>query len=291
MSRLTHSTHHTLHGIAFVVAAVACFSVLDSTAKHLSAAVPVLVIAGFRYAFQAVTMTALVLARNDRSLWQTQHMGLHILRGLMLVTVTLMGFWSLSLMPVGEFTAIVMLSPLALTLGAAIFLKEHVSFRRWLLVLGGFAGALLIVRPGGQLTGWITLLPLVMVAVYAAFQLLTVRMARTEAPMTLHFYTGWVGALVLAALMPIVWHGMPDASTLGLLCLAGMAGTLGHFLLILAYARAPASTLSPYLYSQIGFAMLAGWLVFDHVPGWLEWCGIGLILTCGLLAARLSARE
>ena len=184
-----------------------------------------------------------------------------------------------------------MTTPLVVTLLAAVFLKEKVPLVRWALVCGGFLGALLVVQPNGATFGWATLLPLAMVFTYAWFQILTSRLARTEDPMTMHFYTGWVGAIIATAVLPLVWQAMPDATSFALLCLVGLMGTVGHFLLILAFARAPASTLTPYLYAQIGFAMLCGWLVFDHVPGALELTGIALIVVCGATASWLTARE
>lgn len=289
---MTTSSGKVLHGIAFALCAVACFAVLDTSAKLASASVPVLVAVWFRYAFQAVAVSLVMLPVRGRRLLHTAHPKFQLARGALLLTVSMLSFWSLSLMPVGEFTAIVMLAPLVVTLLAAVVLKERVDPRRWALVAGGFAGALLIVRPGGALVGWVTLLPLTMVVAYAGFQILTSRMARNaEDPMTMHFYTGWVGALALSPVLPWVWTTVPDTATLALLCLVGLMGTVGHFLLILAYARAPASTLGPYLYMQIGFAMLAGWLVFGHVPGLLEWLGTVLIALCGATAAWMSARH
>lgn len=282
----------TLHGIAFALCAVACFTVLDTSAKLASASVPVLLAVWFRYVFQAVAVSVVMLPLRGKRLLHTQHPKFQLVRGALLLTVSMLSFWSVSLMPVGEFTAIVMLAPLVVTLLAAVVLKERVDPRRWALVAGGFVGALLIVRPGGALVGWVTLLPLTMVVAYAGFQILTSRMARNaEDPMTMHFYTGWVGALALSPVLPWVWTTVPDPATLALLCLVGLMGTVGHFLLILAYARAPASALGPYLYMQIGFAMLAGWLVFGHVPGPLEWLGVGLIALCGATAAWMSARH
>lgn len=239
------STARPWQGIAFVMAAVACFVVLDSTAKYVSATVPVMVAVWFRYVFQAVVVTVCMLPVRGRKLLATAHPRFQLLRGALLLTVSMLSFWSVSLMPVGEFTAIVMLAPLAVTLLAAVFLKERVSPLRWALVCGGFAGALLIVRPGGQLSGWVTLLPLLMVAVYAVFQILTSRLARTEDPMTMHFYTGWVGAIAMSAVVPWVWAPITDLATLARLCLVGLMGTVGHFLLILAYGRAPASMANP----------------------------------------------
>lgn len=281
---------HALQGILFLVGATACFAVLDTGVKVVGAVMSVLVAVWFRYVFQAVAVTLFMLPLRGRSLLQTRQPKLQLLRGLLLFTVSLLSFVSVQYMPVGEFTAIVMTTPLVVTLLAALFLKEQVSPLRWLLVAGGFAGALLVVRPGGELFGWSALLPLAMVTAYAVFQILTSRMARTEDPMTMHFYTGWVGALVATLLVPLVWQAIPDLQTLALLCLIGLMGTIGHFLLILAFARAPASTLTPYLYGQIGFAMLCGWVVFDHVPGVLELSGIALIVLCGATASWLTAR-
>lgn len=291
MSTPTEPAVRPLHGIAFLLCAVACFVVLDTTVKYTSAAVSVLVAVWFRYLFQAVAVSGLMLLTPGPVRLKTDHPKFQVVRGLLLLSVSILSFISVSLMPVGEFTAIVMLAPLVVTLLAAVFLKERVSPLRWALVTGGFGGALFIVQPGGHSLGWVTLLPLVMVLVYASFQILTSRMARTEHPMTMHLYTGWVGALAMSAVLPWAWSGLPDGRTLALLCLVGLMGTVGHFFLIMAYARAPASTLSPYLYAQIGFAMVAGWWVFDHVPGAMEWVGVALIATCGVAAGWLTARQ
>jgi len=280
-----------LQGIAFLIAAVACFAILDTTVKYVSVVVSVMLAVWFRYMFQALLLSAVMLPLRGRSLLRTAHPRFQVLRGALLLMVSALSFISLSLMPVAEFTAVIMISPLMVTLLAAVFLKEPVSPMRWVLVAGGFVGALVIVRPGGGLLGWATLLPLSMVLAYASFQILTSKMARTEDPMTMHFYTGWTGALLMTAALPLIWQAIPDIQTLLLLCLVGLMGTVGHFLLILAFARAPASTLSPYLYAQIAFAMLGGWLVFDHMPDRPALMGMALIAVCGTTAAWLTARQ
>lgn len=292
MSALPASSR-PLQGIALLLTALACFVVLDSSVKHISAVISVLIAVWFRYMFQAVVMSAVLLPLRGRQLLHTRHLPLQIVRGLLLLVVSVLGYYGVSLMPVGEFTAILMLTPLMVTLLAAVFLKERVSLLRWLLVAGGFAGALLIVQPweGADTSlGWVALLPLVMVLAYAAFQILTSRMARTEDAMTMHLYTGWVGALAMSLALPLIWQAIPDRETLALLFLLGLMGTVGHYLLILAFARAPAATLTPFLYAQIAFAMLAGWWVFDHIPGHVELGGIALIMACGATAAWLATR-
>ncbi|WP_084360805.1 DMT family transporter [Hydrogenophaga palleronii] len=286
-----HPPAQAVLGIAFLVLATACFAVLDTSVKYVGAFVPVLIAVWFRYVFHAVVVSAVMLPVRGRSLARTQHPRFQLLRGALLLTVSALSFVALQYMPVGEFTAIVMITPLVVTLLAALFLRERVSALRWLLVSGGFAGALLVVRPGGDVIGWASLLPLVMVFTYAWFQILTSKMARTEDPMTMHFYTGWVGALGSSLLLPLVWQQIPDAATFAILCLIGLMGTVGHFLLILAFQRTQASTLTPYLYGQIGFAMFCGWLVFGHVPGALELTGIAMIVLCGATASWLTARD
>lgn len=278
-------------GIAFLVLATAFFAVLDTSVKYVGAFVPVLMAVWFRYVFHAVVVSAVMLPLRGRSLLQTAHPRFQVLRGALLLAVSAISFVALQYMPVGEFTAIVMITPLVVTLLAALFLRERVPPLRWALVVGGFAGALLVVQPGGDVIGWASLLPLVMVFTYAWFQILTSKMARTEDPMTMHFYTGWVGALLSSLALPFVWRTIPDVSTFAILCLIGLMGTVGHFLLILAFKRTQASTLTPYLYGQIGFAMFCGWLVFGHVPGRLELIGIAMIVLCGATASWLTARD
>lgn len=280
-----------LQGIGLLVIAVACFAVLDTTVKYVGAFVPILVAVWFRYLFQALAVTALILPQRGRSLWQTEHPRFQMLRGALLLAVSGLSFLSLQHMPVGAFTAFVMTAPLVVTLLAAVFLKEQVSGLRWALVAGGFVGALLVVQPDQDIVGWASLIPIVMVFMYAWFQILTRKMALTEDPMTMHFYTGWVGALIASLAVPFVWQDLPDGRMLALLCLIGLMGTVGHFLLILAFARAPASALTPYLYAQIAFAMLCGWVVFGHVPAGMEVGGVVLIVLCGATASWLTARE
>lgn len=280
-----------LGGVLFLVAATACFVVLDSTVKILGATFSVLIAVWFRYLFQAVAVAGLVLPTQGFAPLRTAHPWLQALRGALLLLVSVLSFISLQHVPVGEFTAILMLTPLMVVLLAALFLKEQVSVFRWALVLGGFSGALLVVQPSGASVGWAAVLPMAIVVAYAVFQILTSRLARTENPMALHFYTGWVGVGVLSLGLPWFWQAIPDTTTFLQLCLIGLMGTVGHFLLIVAFRRSPAGVLAPFLYTQVGFAMLAGWLVFDHVPGASELLGAALIVVCGATSAWLAARR
>ena len=287
----SNEKHHVLSGIAMAIAAVAGFAVLDTSTKFVSASVPVLMALWVRYMFQAVATTALVLPMRGRSVLRTAHPKFQFLRGVLLMMSSLLAFFSLKYMPVGEFTAIAMISPLVITLLAAVALKEHVSIARWLLVLGGFAGTMIIIRPGHANFAWTMLLPLGLVVTNALFQVLTSKMARTEDPVTMHIYTGWVGSILITIFLPFVWVPLPTVELWGWLLLMGLAATLGHFMLILAYQRAPAATLTPYLYTGIGFAMLGGCLVFSHVPDTWSIIGMVMIAVCGALGAWLAVKE
>jgi drug/metabolite transporter (DMT)-like permease len=282
---------NALAGIAMTVGACACFAGLDTTTKWVSTSVPLLMALWFRYLFQAVATTAIVVPLRGRTIWRTRHLAWQLVRGILLLASSLLAFLSLRYMPVGEFTAIVMITPLVVTLLAATVLKEHVSPLRWLLVVGGFAGTLIIIRPGASQFGWSSLLPLALVGSNSAFQVLTSRLARTEDPVTMHLYTGWTGTLLSSLALPFVWTALPDVRLWAALGFMGLTATVGHFILILAFYRAPAATLMPYLYTQIAFAVLGGLLVFSHVPDRLSLTGMGMIAVCGAAGAWLTARE
>jgi drug/metabolite transporter (DMT)-like permease len=283
-----------LAGIGLLIAAVACFAVLDTTTKRVTAEVPLLMAVWARNFFQAIFTSALVLPKQGLSVLKTNNLGLQIIRGLLMISVTVLAFASLGAMPVGEFTAIVMTTPLLVTLLAARLLGEHVSPLRVALVVGGFVGTAIIVRPGGGSVSWHSwamLLPLGMVLANTAFQLLTSKMTRTETTMTTQFYTSWVGTILSSIPLFWFWTAIDDPYMWGGLLLMGVAGATGHILMIMSFERSPAATLMPYMYLQIGFAMLGGWIMFDHIPDHWSLIGIGLIAACGTAGGVLTMVE
>lgn len=277
-------------GIAFMVLALMCFGVLDTITQAISALVPVVMVLWVRYALQTVMTVAMLGPRLGWRLVRTRRPALQVLRGLLLMTCSALAIVSLRVMPVGEFTAVVMLTPLLLTVVAAVALHERISRLRWACVLGGLAGTLLVIRPGTGLFQWATLLPLVLVACNTGFQVVTSRLAQTEAPGTLHFWTGCVGLVASSAALPLAWTSLPPGVWAAML-LIGSFGAVGHFLLIMAYRRAPVAVLTPYLYLQIAFAAAGGWLAFGHVPDGPSFAGIALIACCGVFGTWLTGRE
>ncbi len=284
-------SRQVLTGIALSLLAVACFSVLDTTVQYVSAFVPILMALWLRYAFQTVATAAWLAPKRGLRMLHTQRPGLQMLRGLLLMCGTAFAFSSLKVMPVSEFTAVVMITPLVVTLVAATALKHHVSSARWLLVVGSFMGTMVIIRPLHHSFDATLLLPLGCVVFNAAFVLLTSHMARTEDPLTMHLYTGLVGMVLASVALPFVWIWLPNWQLWALLALMGVASTAGHLLLIKAFQKAPPATVMPYQYAQIAFALLGGWLVFRYVPDNWSLLGMGLIALCGGAGAWLTVHE
>ncbi|HET9645514.1 MAG TPA: DMT family transporter [Burkholderiaceae bacterium] len=275
-------------GIAFLAAAVACFAAMDTTTKAVSLTVPALMAVWSRNLFQVAAVAATLGPRRGRDLFKTTHPWLHAARGALLLLCSLSAFYAVRVMPVGEFTAIVLITPLVLTLLASR--GERVPPLRWLLVFGGFAGAMMVIRPDSDQFNGAALLPLAIVAANTGYQWVTSRLAKMEDAGTMQFYTGVVGALLSGVALPWAWQTLSPAMWASLVLL-GVLGTLGHFLLIHAYVRAPVAVLTPYLYLQIAFATLGGWLVFSYVPDAWSTAGILLIAVCGAGGTWLSQRE
>jgi drug/metabolite transporter (DMT)-like permease len=278
-------------GVLFIVLASFCFAALDTTTKYATTLAPVLMLLWFRYMFQAVVTFVLRFPVQRLSLLSTPNPRFQTLRGVLLLTTSACSFFGLQHLPVGEFTAMVMLSPLVATALAAWLLKDHVSHRRWALMVAGLSGVLLVVRPGGQVFSGALLFPVLLVTAYAWFQVLTSRLSGEEDPYTTHFYTGLVGALVMSPIVVFSWNTSALRAHWPWFMLIGFLGTFGHLMLIRAYMRASAPVLTPFLYTQIAFATLGGWLAFRHMPDALAGLGIAVIAASGVGNALLSAHE
>jgi len=288
---VNHPSANTLAGIGYVILSVACFAVLDTVTKNISASMSLMLALWFRYLIQALFSTVFFLPKRGMALFKTAHPRFQIARGMLLFVSSMCAFYGLKYLPVGEFTAIVSITPLVVTLIAAMSLAEKVRKLRWALVLSAFAGTMVIVRPGSQHFDWVLIFPLVLIMTNSSFQLLTRKMTSTEDPVTMNVLTGWVGTIMGALALPFVWELPTDWHLWVQLLIMGSFATVGHYLLIIAFSKAPATVLTPYFYIQIGFAMLGGWLMFDHVPDHWTLVGIGIVALCGALGAFLTVRE
>lgn len=287
----TSARHSALAGIALTVAACACFALLDTATKLVGAALPLFMALWLRYLFQSLLTSAWVLPRTGWRWPRTTHPRFQALRAVLFAGTSLFGFLSIRVMPLAEFTAIVAATPLCVTLVAALWLRQRVSLPRWLLVITGLASVMLILRPGNSIFGWALLLPLAMLALATGYQILSSLMAGQEDPATTQFYTGWIATALTSLGAPFVWTQIDDPWIwLGTFAM-GLSSALGHLMLLRAYAHTTPATIAPFLYTQIGFAMLAGWAVYGHVPDGWSLTGMALIAASGAASAWLTVRE
>jgi drug/metabolite transporter (DMT)-like permease len=291
------STERAGLGIALVLLAGAGFSLLDGTVKYLGAFLPLLLVVWTRYTVQALVMGVWLALRSGRAGFRVAHPSFQVLRGALLLSTSVLAFLGLRSMPVAEFTAIVMLAPVVVTLLSPLLLHERVSPLRWGLVLLAFGGGLLVVRPGAGIFGAAAVYPMLVAIAGALFQILTRRMASLEAPLTTHFCTGLVGAVLLSLALPLspvpLLPVMTDAPAWqwGLMLLAGLFGTFGHLAFIHAVGVAPMAVLMPFTYVQIAYAALLGAIAFSHLPDHLALVGMAVIAVSGALSVWLNVRS
>lgn len=283
-------------GIALIVGAATCFASLDTTVRYLGAFIGVALVMWLRFAMHTVAMSAWIALSPEKT-FRSANLRFQLLRGILLAFASAMAINALRHMPVAEFTAIVMIAPLLVTLLARLWLKETVAPLRWVLVVGGLAGVLIVIRPGSGLFGWVVLLPIAAALSSAFFQILTSRLAPHENPFTTNFYTGLTGVALVTPLLLINPQALTQTLAhapplhLGLLLAVGVFGTAGHLLLIMALGKAPTATLMPFMYIQIAVAALVGWLALGAAPDAWSWVGMAVIALCGAASAWLNVRD
>ena len=277
-------------GILLMLCAVGCFAAADTLGKILVADYSALQLLWVRNCVHVLAIMLLGWPILGKALFRANNVRWQWQRGLLLLLCSFLALTSLRFMPVAEFTAIIFISPLIMTLLAARWLKERVSCARWCAVGAGFAGVMLIIRPGSNLFGWAALIPLVLSGLAAFFAILTRKYARDDDALTTLFYTGLVGALASSLTILFVWRTPPPGDWPALLAL-GVIAAAGHYMFVLAFRRAPASTLSPFSYAQLIFAVIFGYVVLHAVPDQWSIIGMGVVLASGLAAAILHRWE
>lgn len=280
-----------LSAILTMVAAMACLSTQDTLSKKLMLSVAPVIIIWTRYGLQTALVCASLWRKRSPHLWRTPQWKLQLLRGALVVGGSVLGYGALQRMPVAEFTAIYCLVPLAVTVVAHFVMKENVSFRGWLCVAGGMTGALLVLRSGGQVDPTGAILALLGVVCYTGFQTLTGYLARRDSPLTIQLCTSALGFALMSTVVPFFWPVSIPWKDMALLVLVALAGSYGQYFMVLAFSRAPASVLSPYLYSAIGFSAVGGWWLFDHLPDTLAIGGMLMITGFGLTAGWFNQHQ
>ena len=276
------SARNRLTGIGLISLTYVLFTLLDGSAKWLVQTVPVLVVVWLRFLSQVVIASALLFPIRGRALVRTSHLRWHLVRGLMFVAMTGMNFWALQFLQLTVTASIFFMVPLLVALGAAPLLGEKLDAKRWAAILVGFVGVLVIVRPGSESFHPAMLLSVANAVLYAAFNMMTRKLAAYDPPETIQFLPAVVASVVLAPFALAAWQSPPGWFEWLLLCLMGVFGGTGHYLLAMAHRYAPASTLAPFLYQQILYMALFGYLVFGSVPDPAVWIGAAIVIASGL---------
>jgi drug/metabolite transporter (DMT)-like permease len=286
-----HERRQRLTGIALMCGAVACFAFLDTTAKYLSAEMPTSQIVAARYISAFLLALILVNPFNRPRLMVTRRPVLQIVRSVLMLATTVLNFVALRYLQLDETLSIMFSAPFLVALLAGRFLGESLDWRRWVAIVVGFAGVLLVTRPGAGGIHPAALLMFVGALCYAVYGIMTRALARTDSNETTLFYTNLVGVIFVLPILPFVWTPPGDALSAVLMVVMGFFGGFGHYLLIVGHRLAPASVLSPFIYSQMIWMIGLGYFVFGDVPNYWTLAGAAVVIGSGLYLIHRERRR
>jgi drug/metabolite transporter (DMT)-like permease len=273
----------TLTGIAMALTAMFLFSGMDGLSKYLAVDYHPIEIAAMRQFFTTLALLPFLL-RSPLAL-RTKRPLVQIGRGLCMFCSSILFIFGLSHLPIADASAIGFVSPLLVTALSIPLLGEKVGIRRWSAVIVGFTGVMIVVRPGTGAFDPAALYPLASAAAWALGLILTRIMRNSDQVLTTIFYSTLVGLVIGGAALPFVWR-TPDLAGLGLMAAMGLLSTISQTLLISAFARAAASILAPFSYSQMVWSTLIGYFVFATLPDALTWIGAAIVIASGIYTLR-----
>lgn len=278
-------------GALFLIAGFAVIPFMDGAAKQLSQLgyAPVL-IAWARFSLAALVLSPMLLRPgNFRQLW-APGAGLQILRAMFLAAATVLYFSAIETMPIADALAVYFVYPFLMTAMAPLVLKESVGIKRFTAVIIGFAGSLLIIRPGFDDVPMGIYYVLIASICFAMFNLLTRKLKGQSDPWFTVFYQSLVGAVVLAVFVPGNWNA-PTTDAWLLLGILIAAAIIGHWLVVRAFDYAPASFLAPFGYFEMISAVAIGYFWFGDFPDEFTWIGIAIIASAGIYISRRESAK
>lgn len=272
-----------------MVLGVAALSGMDALGKRVAAEYSVFQMLAVRSTVALALVLALVHIRGGLRTLRTGQLRGHALRSLCGLVAFACFYAALRQLPLADAVAIAFGSPFLVTALAGVFLKEAVSARQWVAIAVGFAGMLVIVRPGGGGLRPAALLVVASGVAYACMMVLARAMTRPgrpyESTFSFVFYmlvgqacAGWLAAVT-------AWRAL-DAAALARMCGMGVLGVIGNYGLAEAFRKAPVATVAPFEYTGLIWAVLFGAVLFGDVPSASFWVGAAVIVTAGLFALR-----
>ncbi|MCG8509967.1 MAG: DMT family transporter [Rhodospirillales bacterium] len=268
-------------GLSTMALAIFLLSTLDAGVKWLTGAYSLVQIIFFRNLFGMLPTLVLVRQNGGLASLYTRRPLIHLLRLGLGLSMAFSFFWALSNMELADATAVFFTVPLFIALLSVIVLGERVGIRRWSAIAIGFAGALIIIRPGSGVFNPAALMVLVTSISYACMMISNRALRHTESPAALSFYPTIGALLITAALLPFAWTTPP---LLDLLILAGVGilGGCGQILLVIAFRNAPAAGMAPLEYSTLLWATAYGFLIWRDLPDMLTITGAAIVAAGGL---------
>jgi drug/metabolite transporter (DMT)-like permease len=258
---------------------------MDTIAKYLSAELSFFQITWARYFFTVVWTLPFIFFFFRKNLRWSQNPKLQILRGLTLFSANICFFYSISIISMAKALTLAFVAPLVTTALSPIFLEERVGVKRWIAVVIGFIGSLVVIRPGIIEFNLATVAALGTGCFYGVYLIITRKLHSTDNPLLTLLITGIVGATVSSFLVPIVWVNPTNMQWLWL-SIMGIFACLGHILLIYSLKYADASKLAPFGYFEIITNIILGYFFFKDFPDIWTFLGLAIIISSGFYIFR-----
>jgi len=282
-----------LTAILLMCAAVVCFACLDTCGKWATRFGDPLVTTWFRYTTAVLLMSLVLNGWTRPRILHTNKLLLQVVRSILLFGSTVLNFFALQYLQLTQTISIQFAMPLLVALLAGPLLGEWVGPRRLAAIGVGFLGILVIARPGTAALHPAMLLTVANTFCYAFYAITTRMLAAHDPPSTTMTYGGLAGVVLLTPVLPFIWTTPPNYWVFAALLATGLLGAVGHGLLTIAHSYAPASLLSPFIYTQIVWTTALGYLVFGDLPDRWTMIGAGIVIASGLylLARERKERE
>ena len=274
-----------MKAITFNLLAWVMLPIMDGFAKYLSSDLPVLQITWARYFFTvAFTFPIMFFFYRNQLKW-SEKPKLQFLRGLILLTANICFFYSISVISLAKALTLAFVAPLIVTAFSPIFLSEKVGLRRWLAVIIGFIGSLVVIRPGFVEMNLASLAALGTGVMYGFYLIITRKLSTSDNPLLTLLLTGVVGAIIISIVMPFVWV-KPTLNQWSMMAAIGIFACVGHLFLILSLEYADASKLAPFSYFEIITNIIIGYYFFSDFPDNWTFLGLFIIVISGIYISR-----
>ncbi len=277
-----------LRGILLMCISTVTFSIMHALVRFVSDEMPPFQIAFFRNVFGLAFLLPLLM-RSRFAVLRTQRIGLHALRGAINICAMLMFFTALSMSPLAKVTALSFTAPLFMAVLAVLILGERFRIYRWLAILFGFAGMLIILRPGIVAIDAGALLVTASAALWAVAMIIIKILSRTESSLTIVAYMGIF--LGLFSVFPALWVWQPfGLETIYWLILIGLFGTIAQMTLSQALKETDPTALMPFDFLKLIWTAIIGAWFFAEIPDVFTWIGAAVIFSSGLFIAYRERR-